>query len=215
MRHLMIILVAVVLAVPAYGGVTILSQQHRVCGKGLRDDYDITDTVPISGVTDGRDASSSSVNFSVEASTQASWGWAAANSSYIFTIDQPSLTISLIGSLWSRAFPDRWGHISYSLSDYTTGEFVGGQSWSLSEADSRVDDWGNRDWGRNIDEAPSFDELDTNHEYTLNLSASVTNADGTWANLNAILIPEPASLLLLGLGRLLIRKKIHSVVLNK
>lgn len=210
MKRLMILEAMVVLAIPAYGGVMIQWQQHHVYGEApwvSPEIYDITDNVPVSGqVPNG--AGSSAGNFRVSAETYQDNGRAEASSTYIFTIDQPFLGLSLDGYLWSQAFPDIWGHVGYSLADSETGEIIyttegiiGDQSWSLSEEDGV-----GSAWELQIDETPGF-ILDIDRQYTLHLSASVTNADGTYAVLDVTVIPEPATLCLLTLGAVLAGRK--------
>lgn len=212
MKLLMIVLVAVVLVVPAYCGVTSLRQQHHVSGVGYYgEEYDLTDTVPISGSASG--VGSSAGNFLVSAYESAERGHASANSTYIFTIEQPILEISLNGYLRSEAEPA--GHIGYSLSDYTTGGVIGSQSWSLSYENGY---WLGSSWEgpfrRRISQTMSF-ALIVDHEYAINLSADSGNFDGSSVNLAVVLIPEPASILLMGLGVLLTSRKLNSRYVHK
>jgi hypothetical protein len=195
------------LVVPAYSSVTILEEQYHCSGEtewgSPETGYSHTDSSPVSGsrIDDWGGASSSAWKFGARAQTGASREWASAHSTFVFTVDQPILIIEIFGDLYSTAFPDTEGGISYSLTDILTNEIIGSQRWSLSSADKRLYKDGGYDWARTIDESVTYN-LVTGNQYKFFLSANVGNADGTYSYLEAVLVPEPSSLLLLSFGGL-------------
>lgn len=192
-----------ILAVPAYSSVTILWEQYHCSGETPWDSpetaYCITDSSPVSG-GDLYAAISSAWKLGALAETGSDNGWASASSMFVFTVDQPQLTLKLDGYLWSQAFPDMWGGISYTLTDGITEEIIGSQSWSLSWEDEDLEYCS---WFRSIEDTITYN-LVIGHEYKLSLFTNVTNADGTIAYLEATLlaapIPAPSAVFLAGIG---------------
>jgi hypothetical protein len=194
-------------ALPAYSSVTISWEQYHVSGETSPylpiPSYSITDSNPISG-NDGWSAYSSAWKFGASASTGDSMGRAGASSTFVFTVDKPILIIKFAGSLWARAHPDIQGGISYSLTENLTNSVISNRTWSLTG-----DDFKGQWFSRDIDES-TIHNLTTGNQYKLLISANVTHAEGSHAYLNAVLVPEPSSLMLLsfgGLGGLFLRRR--------
>lgn len=196
------LLAAYSFTLPAYGVVTILSEHYHVSGAtplySPETAYHNTGPNPISG-DDSFSASSQAWRFGAKAETVTDDGWARATSTFVFTVDQPILTIKFTGYLWARAFPDISGGISYLLTENLTNNTIESQSWSLSDDDEIGGEMGGGAWERTIEEFRIYN-LIAGNEYKLLLAAEVTNADGSYASLETVLAPEPSSILLLGLG---------------
>lgn len=191
-------------------GITILSQEHHVSGlaKGTleSDSYDITDTAAVSGSAlalwwdEGRYSeddpginrvNSSAGNFSVIAVDQSIWTFtdsrATAESTYTFSPIATRLQFQYSGAVEMHFFENI---VSVSLYDITD--------------DIPVDF---RKWTTEISSGISFTEdvsytLDPSHIYQMQLYATVLAGDnpGVTSSLEVSIIPEPFSLVVLGLG---------------
>jgi hypothetical protein len=213
MRMTLVLALAYYLVTPAYSSVTILSEQYHCSGETMvgspETGYSHTDSLPVysSRNDEWGGASSAAWKFGAMASTGTASEWASASSTFVFTVDKPILIIKITGNLWSHVFADIWGGISYSLTDNLTNEIIGSRSWSLSDEDeNEIEGW----WERSIEESTTFNLINGNR-YRLLLSANVTNADGSDARIEAVLIPEPSSFLLTSIGALyglLIRRRV-------
>ncbi len=201
------------LAIPANGSVTILWEEYHCSGEtywGIPETgYSYTDSTPVSAskIDDWGGAWSSAWMFGAMAGTGASREWASSSSTFVFTVAKPTLIIEILGNLYSTAFPDTHGGISYLLTDNLTNSIIGSRSWSLTYDDMYPDGYG---WVRSIEDSATY-HLVAGNEYKLFISANVTNADGTDAYIEAILIPESSPLVLLtigGIGGLVLRRRI-------
>lgn len=189
----------VVWALPAYSGVTILSQEYNIKSEVVSksEGLNITSNTPVSswfGSESGDECAFVSADyFSGEAG--ASFGaWGESTSKYIFTIDHPQLTLHVTGNLYSEPW---WDFVcfSFSLSDKTTGQAIDSQLL-FPEEDEDLD------FRRNWDEILNY-TLTIDHEYALQFE--VFAVDDSEASFNASLtnispVPVPGALLLAGMG---------------
>ncbi len=178
----------------AKAGFTIVSELHRIEGEiPPTDSFLIVATTPVSYTISNQYATvtASAGYFTVEAWTAGgSWTYSSsAVSTYVFTIDQPILAVSLNGCIQFTGDNDGYS-VSYSLTDLT--------STTLIDQFSLFPPWPGAD--------VTYDSrmtLDASHLYQLQLEATAGSIDGGSSFMNAELttfIPAPSAFLLAGIG---------------
>lgn len=191
-------------------GVTILSQEHHVsgyaAGTGATTSYDQTEAYLVSGSVFAlwpgpnpgtNEVSSSAGNFGVTAVDLSRWtftdSWALAESTYIFSPLAAHLQFQYAGGVEMHAFENKvWAR----LFDITDNLLVDYRQWTTELS-----------LGLAFNEAADY-TLNLGHQYELQLYAKVFAGDnpGVTSSLEVSIVPEPCSLVLLGLGGLLLRR---------
>lgn len=188
------------------GAYTITSATHRAwgyagCGDAI-DTYDESGSGPVSGSASG--IGTSGYN-GIARSNANSWGVYAyrladpdsaeafAENRYVFSPLSTTLTLSVQGYVGEWTFENE---AKLSLVDQTTGGIL-----ECYQSPRYPDDWQyySIDWDKNY-------VVDPSHEYVLTLYVRATRGEGGdgSAQLDVQMIPEPASLALLGLGSLVL-----------
>jgi hypothetical protein len=217
------ILTVCIVAGTKAGGIEVQSEKHRVWGRSfgslISDSYDITNNSPINGSAAalwwGEHYSeenpgtnrvfSSAGNFGVSAADQSCWtftgSYAKAKSDYIFKPMTSQLEIAFTGGVQMHAF-ENW--VSFILYDITNEFQLDSNVW-------KTEGYGYIGAGLSgpiINEVRNY-SVSPLHQYRLELYAQVDIGDtpGVTSHLQTAITPEPASLLLLALGGLWIRKR--------
>jgi hypothetical protein len=188
-------------------GITIVSQEHHVssyaAGTIQSSSYDQTfptsDSASAlwSGPNPGtNEASSSAGNFSVTAVDRSRWtfteSWAIAESTYIFSPLTPHLQFQYTGSVEMHAFENM---VSARVFDITDDLLIDYREWTTELSA-----------GLAFNEAEYY-TFDLSHQYKLQLYAEVFAGDNPGATSWLEVVPEPCSLVLLGLGGLVLRRR--------
>jgi len=214
MKKLIVLLGILLTSTAAYAGVegiTILSQEHHVsgyaAGTGDTTSYDQTEAYLVSesvfalwpGPNPGTNETSSSAgNFSVTAVDRSRWtftdSWALAESTYIFSPLADHLQFQYAGSVEMHAFENK---VSARLYDTTDNLLVDYRQWTTELSA-----------GLAFNETEDY-TFDLSHQYELQLYAKVFAGDnpGVTSSLEVSIVPEPCSLVLLGLGVLVLRSR--------
>lgn len=211
MKKLIVLLGIVLFSTAAYGsfeGISILSQEHHVSGyaggTGAITSYDQTETSLVSGSASAlwpgpnpgtNGAGSSAGDFGVTAVDLSRWtftgSWALAESTYVFSPLATNLQFQYAGSVEMHAFENKvWARVF----DITDNLLVDYRQWT-TELSS----------GLTFNESADY-TLNLEHQYELQLYAKVFAGDnpGVTSSLEVSIVPEPCSLILLGLGGLVL-----------
>lgn len=192
--------------------IDIIGQQHRVwgiaAGTETSGSFDITSSSPIgyhaealwwdegyySQENPGTNrVSAAAGEFAVSATDRSCWTFtgsrAFAQSEYRFRPRTEQITLSLSGQVEMHAFENE---VWFSLADTTYGYVLAEQSWT-----TEYPSWSAFEWTGQF-------YLDPDHEYCLTLYANVWTGDTPWvtSELEAVIIPEAATIVLLGWGSL-------------
>jgi hypothetical protein len=191
-----------------------LSQTHHVWGFAqgtlLSDSYDRTDSIPVSGNASAlwwdegyteenpgtNYVSSDAGNFRVEAYDGSCWtftgSYAYAESTYMFNPTTEYLQIHFTGAVDMHAFENE---VKFSLSDETDNFVLDSEVWATEDPLS-------------VDSIRDY-VVNPSHNYELLLHAHVCIGDTprVISNLECTIIPEPATLILLSLGAVMVRKR--------
>lgn len=207
----LIILLGVLLPSVSAAGIIILSEEHHVsgyaAGAGDTTSYDQMVAYPVSGSASAtwpgpnpgiHEVSSTAGNFIVTAVDRSRWAstesWAIAESTYIFSPLTTHLQFQYVGSVEMHASENK---VSAKVYDITDGLFIDQHEWTTEFpsliAFNEVEDY----------------TFDLSHQYELQLYAKFFSGDnpGATSSLDVSIVPEPCSLLLLGLGGLVLRKR--------
>ncbi len=192
--------------------ITIISQTHYVWGSAgynPQNFYDESDNIPVTGSASGvgpsgypSTASSSAGNFTVVATAFGDYltREAYAESTYKFTSNSADLTLTLTGG----GSTGGWGYESISkfyFYDITAGVEIDSYYWHGPEESPSS--------GYIID-LENFYTIDPGHQYGLRTYAEISlqsEGGGYHSLLNVSIVPEPATILLIGLGGLALRRK--------
>ena len=194
-------LLCIFLISPVYSGVTIQEQGHWVYGQAISSSYYIEEPFPVSGSASDGDAfaSSSAGNFSLSvlASGDRTQGYisAFAYSGYLFTLDQPILTIDFDGTLDGFESAS-YLEIAFQLTDIDTQQDIDAQWWNSPLLGTE----------KSFHESRTY-TLSVDHAYSLALVADAGEAGGGKSSLQVNLetktipvVPAPDALLLASVG---------------
>lgn len=207
------ITVCLMLALPqiAAAGFTLISQAHDIYGILPEGGYHLQGASPQRQRADwSLDRYSAWVesyagNYEIWATTMGgSYGpyEAGASSTYLFTVDQPALSLKIEGSAGFSGAPEN-NHFGFALTDRTTNALLASANWFCPPSAFN---------GFFVNEIYPL-ALDRNHEYQLRIDCSDGSLDGGGAGVKVDLqtsdVPAPGALVLTLLGAGLIRKFRH------
>ena len=219
MKKLVIVLLTTCLItdfVDAGAVITPVSSQYHVWGGCDGESYDTSSSDPVSGGCSGQvggfwntsESQAGRIDNKLQVNAQAvmysypEWSntWAFAELTFTFTTDSPSISLSFDGISADHTF-ESWTYFVFK--DVLNALVLDNRIWTF-------------EFDNAYGEPPLPCQLSylvfPGREYSVTIGAHAMAGDGGigLASLDAILTPEPASLLLMGLGVLLARKKVNS-----
>ncbi len=193
-------------------GINIISQTHHVWGAVADQSYNITDSAPVSGFCSayvGQDAgyitqNSHANDFIVD--TRSSGGGyeaylvnsdAFAQIDYTFQPQTGSLEIAFSGYVGIHSNQNL---LTFELKDLDTSTTLDYRFWTWDHDSG---------WVNGI--LPDYGSYDVNPDHTYSMTiiarSHVCDVTSGYAHLEAVVTPEPATILILGFGALILRKR--------